>query len=188
MYGYGYNYGLQSLGISGFLFALLILLAYVATSFILRWNMFIKAGEPGWKSLIPVYNDYTEWKIAGFGREYVHLLLLGIALIILTLLFSLLGAFGAFLNIVLWIVYIVICIVITIRKCMCLAKAFGKDDTFGLLGLFIFSTIGTLILSWGNCIYTAPEIAVDEEGKPVQKSSLVTSIFADIKAGRPISK
>lgn len=184
---YGYN-SYQSLGVSGFLVFLIFVLAYVAMSFILRWNMFIKAGEPGWKSLIPVYSDYIEWKIAGFGKEFIQLLLIGIGLIVLTLLFALLGAFGMIVNFIFWIVYMVLAVIVTIRKCICLAHCFGKDDTFGLVGLLIFSTIGTLILSWGNCTYTAPEAAVDEEGKVIAKGSMVTGIFADLKAGRPISK
>lgn len=185
MYSYSYNF--ESLGISGFMVFLFFILSYVAVSFILRWNMFIKAGEPGWKSLVPIYSDYTEWKIAGFGKEFIQLLLLGIGLCIVTLLFTLLGAFGMFLNVLLWIVYIVLTVIITIRKCICLAHCFGKDDTFGLVGLLIFSTIGTLILSWGNCTYTAPEIVPAEEGNPAAKSML-TGIFADIRAGRPIGK
>ena len=56
---FGYSYNLQSLGVSGFLVFLIFTLVYVAVSFVLRWNMFIKAGEPGWKSLIPFYSDYT---------------------------------------------------------------------------------------------------------------------------------
>ena len=185
---YGYSYNLQSLGISGFLVALIFILSYIAVSFVLRWNMFIKAGEPGWKSLIPIYSDYIEWKIAGFGKEFIQLLLLGIALVIITLLFTLLGAFGVFVNIILWIAYIVLTVIITIRKCICLAHCFGKDDTFGLVGLLIFSSIGTLILSWGKCTYTAPEASIDEDGNPVAKGSMVTGILADIKAGRPIGK
>ena len=173
--------------VSGFIVVLLFLLCYVGVNFIMRWNMFIKAGEAGWKCLIPIYSDYIEWKIAGFGKEYIRLLLLGIGLIIVTLLFSLLGTFGAILNIILWFVYAVLSVVISIRKCMRLAHAFGKDDTFGLLLLLLFSSIGTLILSWGNCTYTAPEVPVDEEGKPIQtKGSMLTGIFADIKAGKAI--
>lgn len=183
---YGYNYG--ALGISGFLVFLIFLLSYVAVSFIFRWNMFIKAGEPGWKSLIPIYSDYTEWKIAGFGKEFIQLLLISIGLVVVTLLFSLLGAFGLVVNAILWIAYMVIAFIITLRKCIRLAHCFGKDDTFGIVGLLIFSSIGTLILSWGMCEYTAPEVPVDAEGNLLSKGSMVTGIFADIKAGRPIGK
>lgn len=185
MYGINFNYSTQSLGISGFLVFVIFVLTYVAISFVLRWNLFIKAGQPGWKSLIPIYSDYTEWKIAGFGKEFIQLVLMGIGLVVVTVILALLGAFGIFLNIILWIVYLVLTVIVTIRKCICLAHCFGKDDTFGLVGLFIFDAIGTLILSWGNCVYSAPEASFDGESA---KGSMITGILADIKAGRPIGK
>lgn len=31
------------------------------------WKIFTKAGEPGWKSLIPIYNVYVEYDICWNG-------------------------------------------------------------------------------------------------------------------------
>ncbi len=31
---------------------------------IARWKIFTKAGEAGWKSIIPIYSDYVQWRIA----------------------------------------------------------------------------------------------------------------------------
>ena len=28
-----------------------------------RWKIFTKAGEAGWKSIIPIYSDYVQWRI-----------------------------------------------------------------------------------------------------------------------------
>ena len=39
--------------------AVLLVLTIVA-----RWKIFTKAGEAGWKSIIPILGDYTQWKIA----------------------------------------------------------------------------------------------------------------------------
>ena len=94
MYGINFSYNAPSLGISGFLVFVIFVLAYVAISFVLRWNLFIKAGQPGWKSLIPIYSDYTEWKIAGFGKEFIQLLLFGIGLMIFPPFFMLLLGLG----------------------------------------------------------------------------------------------
>ena len=182
-----YNYYGGYLAGGVFTLILIGLLIYVAVNFITRWNMFIKAGEAGWKCLIPIYSDYIEWKIAGFGKEFIRLLLLGIGLILLALLFSLLGVFGIIVSSVAWIVFVVLALVITIRKCMRLSYAFGQTDTFGLLGLFLFSDIGRLILSWGQCTYTAPAQRVDEQGNVIDQSgTMITGIFKDIKAGRAI--
>ncbi len=186
---YGYStpyYDLRLTGASALLAVILCLALYAAVNFILRWNMFIKAGERGWKCLIPFYGSYTEWKIAGFGKEYISLLLVGIGLSLLSLLFALLGTFGMIVNILCWVVYGVLLFIITIRKNMCLAHCFGQSDLFGLLGLVVFSSIGLLVLSWGVCGYKAPEQRTDAEGNPVQKKNMLTGIFADIKAGKQI--
>ena len=106
---------------------------------------------------------------------------------VLALLFSLLGVFGIIVSSVAWIVFVVLALVITIRKCMRLSHAFGQTDTFGLLGLFLFSDIGRLILSWGQCTYTAPAQRVDEQGNVIDQSgTMITGIFKDIKAGHAI--
>ena len=39
-------------------------LAYIVLLIIGRWKVFTKAGEAGWKSIIPIYADYVQWKIA----------------------------------------------------------------------------------------------------------------------------
>ncbi len=180
-------YYLRGVGAGGVLLAIVLVLAvYAAVNFILRWNMFIKAGERGWKSLIPFYGSYTEWKIAGFGKEYISLLLVGIGLVVISLLLGLLGAFGAILDVLCWVVFGVLLFIITIRKSMCLAHCFGQSDLFGLLALVVFSSIGLLVLSWGVCSYKAPEQKTDAEGNPIPKKNMLTGIFSDIKAGKQI--
>lgn len=58
-------------------FALLLLVLVI----IARWMIFSKAGEAGWKSIIPIYADYIQWKIGwnktGLFWVYVLLLLAG---------------------------------------------------------------------------------------------------------------
>jgi len=43
---------------------------------ICQWNIFKKAGEKGWKALIPVYNTYIYLKICGISGWFllIHLL------------------------------------------------------------------------------------------------------------------
>jgi hypothetical protein len=40
-----------------------------------------------------------------------------------------------------------------------LAKAFGKSPAFGIVGLFLFSVIGYLILGFGSARYLGPPAA-----------------------------
>ena len=52
-----------------------LILAFVwwLLQIIANWRIFTKAGEPGWKSIIPVYGDYISYKIA-FGVDPYHFL------------------------------------------------------------------------------------------------------------------
>ncbi len=41
----------------------LLMLAFWIVCIIARWRVFTKAGEKGWKSIIPIYADYVQWRI-----------------------------------------------------------------------------------------------------------------------------
>ena len=43
---------------------LIFALVWWILQIIANWNIFTKAGEAGWKSLIPIYGDYISYKIA----------------------------------------------------------------------------------------------------------------------------
>lgn len=43
---------------------LIFALVWWILQIIANWNIFTKAGEAGWKSLIPIYGDYVSYKIA----------------------------------------------------------------------------------------------------------------------------
>ena len=45
---------------------------------IANWRIFIKAGEDGWKSIIPIYGDYISYKIAWQPAYFWLTLVLGI--------------------------------------------------------------------------------------------------------------
>ena len=45
---------------------------------IANWNIFTKAGEAGWKSIIPVYSDYISYKIAWQPSYFWLVFVLGI--------------------------------------------------------------------------------------------------------------
>ena len=53
-----------SSGILFMAFTILILIVCVVLPVIGNWKIFVKAGEPGWKALIPIYYSYILFKIA----------------------------------------------------------------------------------------------------------------------------
>lgn len=110
--------------------SLLILAAVIVVAIVAYWKIFEKAGQAGWKSIIPVYNTYILLKI--IGRPGWWLLLFLIPL-----------------------VNIVTSIVVSFD----LAKVFGKSGVFAVFGLILFSLIGYLILGFGDAEYTEPAAA-----------------------------
>ena len=45
---------------------LMIAFAWWLLQIIANWRIFTKAGEAGWKSIIPIYGDYISYKIASW--------------------------------------------------------------------------------------------------------------------------
>ncbi|KOV82006.1 hypothetical protein ADL03_26650 [Nocardia sp. NRRL S-836] len=102
-------------------------LVFAVIGIIVMWKVFTKAGQPGWASIIPIYNFYVLTKIGGRPGWWTVLLLI------------------PFVNIV---VFAVLAIDI--------AKSFGKDAVFGIVGLWLFSIIGFAILAFGGAQYRGP--------------------------------
>jgi Family of unknown function (DUF5684) len=103
-----------------------IYLAIIVLLIAAAWQIFTKAGEAGWKCLIPIYNTLVLLKIV--GREWWWILLLLIPI----------------LNIVIWLII-----------ALDLAKSFGKGGGFGV-GLFFLSFIFGPILGFGSATYIGP--------------------------------
>jgi hypothetical protein len=105
----------------------ILYVAILLVAIIAQWKVYTKAGQAGWKVLIPIYNIYILLKI--IGRPWWWLLLLLIP-----------------------IVNIVVSVLIPLE----LAKVFGKSVVFAIFGLIIFSLIGYLILAFGDAKYVGP--------------------------------
>ena len=89
--------------------------------------VFVKAGKPGWASLIPFYNTYCLYDIA-WGNGWLFLL-------------TFVPCVGAIFGIIM------------LFK---LAKAFGQGTGFGF-GLLFLNTIFILILGFGKSEYVGPQ-------------------------------
>ena len=74
---YGSYYGRGASGmIAGFgAGASVLLLAIAVFSIVCMWRVFVKAGEPGWKCLIPIYNIYVFYKIAWEAKYFLYVIL-----------------------------------------------------------------------------------------------------------------
>ena len=109
------------------------------------WKIFTKAGEAGWKSLIPIYNAYILCKIMKVNFWLFVIILPIIIGIVTGVLFS--NNQNA-TTIITAIYSLFVDIYFSIR----LSKAFGKGTGF-TLGLIFFPNIFTLILGFGSSKY-----------------------------------
>lgn len=111
-------------GATGFLIFLYIALfvVYVAGF----WMVFTKAGEAGWKAIIPIYSTIILLKIIGRPWWWILLLLIPIVNIVIL--------------IIMW---------------NGLSKSFGKGVGF-TIGLIFLSFIFVLILGFGSARYVGP--------------------------------
>ena len=121
-------------------------IVYFILSVIADWKIFTKAGEAGWKSIIPVLSDYTEYGICWKSS-------LGLSYGVGTLLVQFMS--GGELSTVILVcccVLSVLCLVLHCVESIKLAKAFGKGMGFGI-GLILLAPIFRLILGFGGARY-----------------------------------
>ena len=122
-------YGTASSSANSTLVAVTTILSVVIVALfvVANWKIFTKAGQAGWKTLIPIYNGMILFKIVygSMGKFFL----------------TIIPVFGQ-------IYYI-----ITMFR---LARAFGKGTGFGF-GLWLLPTIFTLILGFsGKIQYVGP--------------------------------
>ena len=118
---------------------LMIAFAWWLLQIIANWRIFTKAGEDGWKSIIPIYGDYISYKIAWQPAYFWLTLVLGIV--------------SSCLLISMIIVLIkIILAIISIMYSVKLARAFGRGTGFAI-GLIFLPPIFMLILGFGDDRY-----------------------------------
>jgi hypothetical protein len=90
------------------------------------WQIFTKAGEEGWKAIIPIWNTLVILKIV--GREWWWIILMLIP----------------FVGFIVWIIV-----------ALDLAKSFGRGTGFAI-GLILLPYIWVIVLGFGQDTYRGP--------------------------------
>lgn len=111
---------MDNLGSVVMMVVMLAVLVVVIASF---WIVFTKASQPGWASIVPIYNIIILLKIANKPLWWI----------------------------LLWIIPVVN-FVVSILVAIAVAKNFGKTASFGI-GLAILPFICFPILAWGDAQY-----------------------------------
>ena len=101
-------------------------LALVVLIIAAMWKVFVKAGQPGWAAIIPIYNIYIMTKIAGKPGIWTLLCLIPVVNYIFTI----------------WLYNMI-------------SKSFGKDEGF-TVGLVLLGIVFWPILGFGSARYQGP--------------------------------
>ena len=121
---------------------LMIAFAWWLLQIIANWRIFIKAGEDGWKSIIPIYGDYISYKIAWQPAYFWLTLVLGIVSSCLQGTLETNDSLMISMSIVL---IKIILAIISIMYSVKLARAFGRGTGFAIGLIFLLaSTFYTL--------------------------------------------
>ena len=144
----------------------LVLIAMLVLLVIARWRLFSKAGEKGWKSLIPIYSSYVMYRIVWNAKSFVIYVVLWAVSVVATLfsgqyvflpdgqmMFVGGGNFIlGFISTIASIGVLVYMVLFAIKT----ALAFGKRPAFAV-GLLLLPSIFTLILAFGSAKYQGPQ-------------------------------
>ncbi len=101
-------------------------LAVIVLAILPLWGIFVKAGEEGWKAVIPIYNYYVLLKVVGRPGWWLVLYLVPIV------------------NLVIYIIVM-----------NDLSKSFGHGAGF-TVGLVLLNWIFLMILAFGSSTYRGP--------------------------------
>lgn len=135
--------------------ALILTLVMYVLTVVARWKVFAKAGIDGWKSIIPFYNTYLSYQLAGMNGWWCILIITA-------------SGYSTYVNqledkpslavSLIAIILGIIAIVFEFKRASGTAKAFSKKTGFAI-GLFFLQPIFEMILGFGDAKYQDPEIA-----------------------------
>jgi len=105
---------------------MLVMIAIIVFTIASMWKVFVKAGQPGWAAIVPIYNMIILLQIIGKPLWWIVLCMIPL-----------------------------VNIVIMILVCIDLAKCFGQSAGFGI-GLAFLGIVFFPILGFGSSRYTGP--------------------------------
>ena len=138
--------------------AVILVLVWWILLIVARWKIFTKAGEAGWKSIIPIYADYVQWRIGwkrtGLFWGSIALIIIGYILAVLSGMLVINEAMtmsaggGGILGIV-GIVCVIAGAIIYLVGVYKLFVSFGKGAGWFILYI-LFPNIVLLVLGFGS--------------------------------------
>jgi len=150
----------------------LLSIATMVLAIVGLWKIFTKAGEEGWKAIIPYYNLYVLCKIVGgkFLRLIISLVLFimstGIMVMMSTIGIAMAAIYNSTSGLIVAIIITIICTLIMLAFliwyciehaliCGALSRSFGHGTGFAV-GLFFMAPIFYMILGFNQDKYIGP--------------------------------
>lgn len=151
--------GIMGIIMASLMMFLMIGLVFFVLTVVARWKIFTKAGEAGWKSIIPIYSDYIEWKLSWTN---INLFWAMLGLTIVGAVLSGMGSSSAsadggmsFMSIIGSIAVLAGAIIALIQKYK-LFLSFGKSIGW-FIGYIFLNNIMILVLGLGSSEYIGPQ-------------------------------
>ena len=135
-----------ALGAGVIIVASIIALVFAVLEIVANWKIFVKAGEEGWKAIIPFYASFITFKIG--GNTMYFWIWLGAT--VLNYILSAISESG-FIGILASLCSLVVFVFLVLREYN-LAKSFGKGIGF-TVGLVLLNPIFRMVLGFGSAEY-----------------------------------
>ena len=154
--------GIAAIFLGMLLVLVLILIAVKILIIIGKWKVLEKAGEDGWKALIPVYGNMVLCKSVGVW-EWYPLVVLAVGM------FSSLMGDNSYISGTVSLLYTAVYIYYLVVLSISVAQSFGKESGFGV-GLLFLAPVFYLMLGFGKSEFV---------GKKPMNDPIINSIFKD---------
>lgn len=130
--------------------------AYIAIQIIANWKIFTKAGQQGWKCLVPGLSQYTAFKLAWKPSMFIAAVIIASADAVLITLASL---FAELTFILMWLIMLASAATLIMYAAFThkLSRAFRHGTAF-TLGLLLLRPVFILVLAFGSSEYHGADL------------------------------
>ena len=129
-----------------------LLLPPIIIRYIAKWRLFVKAGEKGWKAIIPFYGTYTLFRLVWDKNVYWFSLIFEILSIVTYIMLRQPFNSDTMIWMILYLVTITVYMAFGIILMIHLAKAYGHNGKFAL-GLIFVHIVFLCILGFSRAQY-----------------------------------
>ena len=132
--------------------ALILTFIYYLLLTIAQWKLFTKAGEKGWKALIPFYNMFVSHHLIGMRHIWF---ILDIVFWVIEIVLELIDGTPVWIEKTFFSVAFLVTIASEILHIIRLCYCYTKSELFGI-GLFILPPVFSLIVAFDDSEYHPP--------------------------------